>query len=108
MLGTPSLTAKSSISSLSKKPRWPAVTREPKLSLRVVVTATAFPSASTTEKWVVLFDSGRRCPADWGTAGRNPSGRWRPALGLAAAGAMVARQAAAYGLEVSSETGMEL
>ena len=49
MLGTPNFTAKSSISSLSRKPSEPEVTRDPKASLSVVVTATAFPSLSTTE-----------------------------------------------------------
>ena len=45
----PASTAKSSISSLSRKPSEPAVTCEPKASLSVVVTATALPSPSTTE-----------------------------------------------------------
>jgi len=43
---------------VEEKAREPAVTREPKESLRVVVTATAFPSPSTTEKWVVLWIPG--------------------------------------------------
>src|SRR5208337_1900058 len=47
--GTPGLAEKSSISSFNRNPRPCAVTREPNQSLIVVVTATAFPSASTTE-----------------------------------------------------------
>src|SRR5207248_4596493 len=46
MLGTPGLAAKSSISSLSRKPRPSAVTREPKSSFKVVVTETVFPAGS--------------------------------------------------------------
>ncbi len=49
MLGAPGLEEKSSISLLSRKPSEPAVTFEPKLPFRVVVTATALPSTSTTE-----------------------------------------------------------
>src|ERR1700723_4069558 len=49
LLGAPGFAEKSSISSLRRKPRPAAVTREPNQSLMVVVTATALPSASTTE-----------------------------------------------------------
>src|ERR1700677_1714480 len=108
MLGAPILEAKSSISSFKRKPREPAVTWEPKLSLRVVVTETALPSASTTEKWVVSWDSTLRWPALVGAGGRNPAGRTRLALGLAEVGSMVVRQAFAYGTAVSAAAGMVL
>src|ERR1700685_2327736 len=88
MLGTPIFEAKSSISSLSRKPSDADVTCEPKLLFRVVVTETAFPSASTTEKCVVSGDSWR-VPAVVGAGGRKPSGRWRSALGLALSGRML-------------------
>src|ERR1700677_376312 len=83
MLGAPILEAKSSISSFKRNPRAPAVTWEPKLSLRVVVTETAFPSESTTEKCVVSCDSGLRRPADLGAGGRKPLGRTSEAEGVA-------------------------
>ena len=56
--GTPGCVVKSSISSFSKKPA-DEVTCEPKLSFNVVVLATAFPAASTTEKCVVCGPSPR-------------------------------------------------
>src|SRR5271163_4338001 len=108
MLGTPSLEVKSSISSLSRNPSEPAVTCDPKLLLSVVVTATALPCESTTEKCVVSGESLRGCPADAGGGGRNPSGRCSEALGVAICGSMLARQASAYFFAVSSATGMLL
>ena len=49
MLGWPGADVKSSISLLRKKPAPSTTTRDPKPPLRVVVTDTAVPSASTTE-----------------------------------------------------------
>src|ERR1700722_6630340 len=95
MLGTPIFAAKSSISSFKRNPRAPAVTWEPKLSLRGVGTDTAFPSESTTEKCVVSCDSGLRRPAVLGASGRKPDGLTSEADGVAALRSMDARQASA-------------
>ena len=54
---TPGATAKSSISSLSRTPVPCPTTHDPKGSLTVVVSATAFPCASTTETCVVCAPS---------------------------------------------------
>ena len=53
----PGATAKSSISSLSRTPVPWATTQDPNGSLTVVVSATAFPCASTAETWVVFAPS---------------------------------------------------
>src|SRR5579871_4017657 len=94
MLGTPTLEVKSSISLFMRKPRPSTVTPEPKPPLRVVVLATALPSSSTMEKWVVSVDS-LTVVCDGG-GGMNPAGRTRSLEGVGLAGSMEARQAAAY------------
>ena len=53
MLGVPGRAAKSSISSLSRKPQPATTSALPNVLLIVVVHATALPSLSTTEKCVV-------------------------------------------------------
>src|ERR1035441_240147 len=94
MLGTPGLAVKSSISLLSRKPSAPAVTPEPNRPFSVYVLATALPSASTTEKWVVWVDSAGMGAAAGG-GGRKPAGRVSVAEGLGWRGSMDLRQAAA-------------
>src|SRR4029077_12391332 len=80
MLGTPTLEVKSSISLFIRKPRPSMVTPEPKPPLRVVVLATALPSASTMEKCVVWVDSFAGVTV--GGGGRKPAGRTRSLLGV--------------------------
>src|SRR5690606_9370750 len=53
IFGTPGLALKSSISLFRKNPSSSQYTLEPYAPFKVVVTATAFPWASTMEKWVV-------------------------------------------------------
>ena len=64
-LGTPGVSEKSSIWSLSTMPVLPATRCAPKVRFTVVVSATAFPSASIIERCVVP-------PSLW-TAGGGPS-----------------------------------
>ena len=51
--GTPGASEKSSISLLSRTPVPPATRCAPNSRLMVVVSATAFPSLSTTDMWAV-------------------------------------------------------
>ncbi len=57
IFGEPGFALKSSISSFNKKPEPATITLEPYASFNVVVTATAFPSGSITERCVVSGDS---------------------------------------------------
>ncbi len=59
MFGVPGRAAKSSISLLSRKPAPATVTADPYQPLMVVVSATALPRPSVTEKWVVCRLSAR-------------------------------------------------
>src|SRR6476646_9363236 len=59
MFAVPGLAAKSSISLLRRKPAPVTVTADPYQPLIVVVSATAFPWSSVTEKWVVWWLSAR-------------------------------------------------
>src|SRR5262245_61786272 len=68
VFGAPGLVAKSSISLLSKKPAPVTVTALPHDVLSVVVSATAMPPPSTTDRFVVWLPSSSGGTADDGVA----------------------------------------
>ena len=72
-LGVPGLAAKSSISLFRTKPAPVTVTLLPYQELMVVVTATAFPWASTMEKWVVCRPSASAPAGSGDSRSRNAS-----------------------------------
>src|ERR1700739_193457 len=106
IFGAPGFDSKLSMSSFRRKPSPSAVTYDPKLPLRVVVTATALPSASRIEKWVVSLDSPRDAERAFGGGGRNPAGCSRLLEELGALRLMVSRQAAAYFLSTMAAIGI--
>ncbi len=106
ILGTPILAAKSSISSLSRKPERAGgnVRAKAVIERGGDGDGVAFAVDHGVVRGVVRF--GARRPAVAGAGGRKPCGRTSAALGVADPATMPARHAAAYFFDVSSATGM--